>query len=93
MMGRGMQTQRGHNNMPGMNRGMHMQRGPGLGGLLMLLLLGLIAFLLWRTYARGAGRGPRWGGPGMHDQQGPPPWFEAWHRKAHEPQAASTPEV
>ncbi len=53
--------------------------GFGLFGLLWTVLLVLLVFALARRLLWG---GHRWGGPGG---RGVPPWFEEWHRRAHEP--------
>ena len=46
-----------------------------------LLLIGLIVFAVRMLFFR---RG--WGGPNGH--RGMPPFFDEWHKRAHEPQAA-----
>ena len=54
-----------------------------------LFLIGLIFFFIRMVFfKRGWGGFSRfgWGGPGGH--RGMPPFFEEWHKRAHEPQAA-----
>lgn len=49
--------------------------------LLVFLLFGLVKGLLWRGYG--------WGGHGGRWRRGAPPWFEEWHRQAHEPKGTA----
>jgi uncharacterized membrane protein len=44
--------------------------------LLVFLVLSLLRGLIWRGYG--------WGGHRGHWGRGAPPWFEEWHRRAHE---------
>ena len=50
--------------------------------LIVFLLLGLVRRLFWRGYG--------WGGHGRHWGRGVPPWFEEWHRRAHEPKGTAS---
>ncbi len=64
---------------------------PFLGCLFPLLFFFLIFFALRFLFWRG----PRfWGGygGGRHGSQTPPPYFEEWHRQAHEPKPEQEPE-
>lgn len=55
--------------------------------LLLLLFFGFFAFM--RRGRRFSGR-PGWGRHGM-DTATPPPWFDDWHRRAHERDATTGP--
>ncbi len=62
--------------------------GFGFAGCFFPLLLILLGVLLLRgLFWRGRWGHGYWGhGPHGHWEQGVPPMFEEWHRKAHEPQ-------
>ena len=66
--------------------------GFGFLGLLFPLLLILLFFGLLRGIFWGGWRGRGWGGPRGNWQDGAPPIFEEWHRRAHEMQSQSQPE-
>jgi hypothetical protein len=57
-----------------------------------LLFIGLIFFLIRMLFFRNG-----WGGPGRwgwnSNGRGVPPFFEEWHKRAHEPQPAPQPEA
>ncbi len=56
-----------------------------------LLLIGLIFFAVRMLFFKRGWGGPGrwgWGGPGGQGHRGMPPFFEEWHKRAHEPQAA-----
>ena len=50
--------------------------------LFVFLLLSLVRGLFWRGYM--------WGGHRGRCGRGAPPWFEEWHRRAHEPKGTAS---
>jgi predicted lipid-binding transport protein (Tim44 family) len=60
-----------------------------------LLLIGLIVFAVRMLFFKRGWGGPGrwgWGGSGGQGHRGMPPFFEEWHKRAHEPQAAQPAE-